>query len=226
MRVAVVILNWNARQLLETYLPSVLANLPDYAELIVADNDSTDDSLAYLREHHPNIRIIRNPENGGFAQGYNQALQQVEAEYYVLLNSDVEVTEQWIEPMVTYLDAHPEVVACQPKVRSHAIPDEFEYSGAAGGYIDHLGYPFCRGRLLNSMEKDSGQYDDAVEVFWATGACLFIRSEAFHALGGFDADFFAHMEEIDLCWRMKNRGKKIGCCGQSHVYHVGGGTLN
>lgn len=226
MKVAVVILNWNGRGFLEKFLPSVMKYNPSYSEVVVADNASTDDSLAFLRLNYPTVRIIQNQENGGFAKGYNDALKQVNADYYVLLNSDVEVTDKWIDPVITIMDADATIAACQPKIKNYNQKSYFEYAGAAGGFIDKFGYPFCRGRILDHIEEDKGQYDDDIEVFWATGACLFIRAEYFHQVNGFDEDFFAHMEEIDLCWRLKNVGFKIMFCSKSTVYHVGGGTLN
>lgn len=229
IKTAVVILNWNGirHKHLSTFLPNVLKLSSADAEVIVADNHSDDESVAWVRENYPEVRIIENPTNAGFATGYNLALKQVEAEYYVLLNSDIEVTENWIQPVIDLMDVDSNIAACQPKImsQSEAYRDEFEYAGAAGGYIDRYGYPFCRGRLFQNLEKDHGQYDDNCEVFWATGACMFVRAELYHKMNGLDDDFFAHMEEIDLCWRLKNQGYKIMYCGQSTVYHVGGGTL-
>lgn len=223
--VAVVILNWNGKHYLEKFLPTVLKHLPSYAEVIVADNKSTDDSVDYMQAHFPNVRLIQNKENGGFSKGYNAALSLVQADYYVLLNSDVEVAPYWIEPIYDFMEAHPEVAAAQPKILSYHQKDSFEYAGAAGGYIDKLGYPFCRGRVFQSLEKDLGQYDQNKEVFWASGSCMFVRAKLYHQLGGLDESFFAHMEEIDFCWRAKNHGYKIYCCPQSVIYHIGGGTL-
>ncbi len=226
MKVAVVILNYNGRKFLEQFLPNVIANCdPALAEVVVADNASTDDSVAFMRERFPDIRLIENESNGGFATGYNLALQQVEAQYYVLLNSDIEVTPNWIEPVVALMDADPQVAACQPKILSYYHKEQFEYAGACGGFIDKYGYPFCRGRVFQTLENDEGQYDEPMEVFWATGACMFVRADLYHQIGGLDDSFFAHMEEIDLCWRLKNAGYKIYCCPQSHIYHIGGGTL-
>jgi GT2 family glycosyltransferase len=225
MKTAVVILNWNGRNFLETFLPSVLEYSARCADVIVADNASTDDSVAFLQEHYPQIRIIEHPKNGGFSKGYNDALKQIDAEYYILLNSDVEVTPNWITPVIEMMDADPSIAACQPKLRSFEDRSQFEYAGAAGGFIDAYGYPFCRGRIFDVLEEDRGQYDDACEVFWATGACLFVRADLYHALGGLDEDFFAHMEEIDFCWRLKNNGHKVMYCPDSTVYHVGGGAL-
>lgn len=224
-KVAVVILNYNGQKFLETFLPSVIEHADGY-EIIIADNASTDGSLAYLKNHHSTLKIIQLPTNQGFAGGYNNALKEIEAEYYVLLNSDVEVSANWTKPIIDLMDTDKSIAACQPKIRSYHQKTHFEYAGAAGGYIDWLGYPFCRGRVFDSYEEDKGQYDDTQEIFWATGACMFVRANVFHQLGGFDAHFFAHMEEIDLCWRMKNAGYKIMYDSASTVYHVGGGTLH
>lgn len=224
-KVSIVILNWNGRQFLEKFLPGVITQSSHIAEIIVADNASTDGSVEYLHSYFPEVSVIMNPVNGGFAKGYNDALAQVESEYYILLNSDIEVTPNWIEPVIRMMDADRLIAACQPKLRSYHEPSCFEYAGAAGGFIDNYGYPFCRGRIFQVLEEDLGQYDEPAEVFWATGACLFVRAELFHRFGGFDNDFFAHMEEIDLCWRMKNAGYRIMVCPESLVYHVGGGTL-
>lgn len=226
MKVAVVILNWNGKNFLKKFLPSVVAYNADYAEIIVADNASTDDSVFFLKQHYPQIKIIQNTENGGFAKGYNDALKKVEAEYYVLLNSDIEVTSNWIEPVIQLMASDAAIAACQPKIRDFNRKTHFEYAGAAGGYIDKYGYMFCRGRIFDTIEEDKGQYNDTREIFWATGACLFIKSKCYHEMGGLDENFFAHMEEIDLCWRLKNYGYKIMYCSGSTVYHVGGGTLN
>ncbi len=225
MKVAVVILNYNGREHLETFLPSVIQHSGQH-DIIVADNASTDDSVNFLQKNYPNITLIENNSNGGFAKGYNEALKQVSADIYVLLNSDVEVTENWIDPVVQKMMAHPKVVACQPKILAYKRKDHFEHAGACGGYIDKNYFPFCRGRMFHVAEKDVGQYDNDAQIFWATGACMFIRSETFHEHGGFDADFFAHMEEIDLCWRIQNKGDEIWCFPESKVYHLGGGTLN
>lgn len=227
LKTAVVILNWNGRDMLRTFLPGVIAHSrqPDTA-VFVADNGSTDGSVEMLRsEFDEQVKIIELTENHGFAEGYNRALAAVEARYAVLLNSDVEVTPGWLDPLTTYLDAHPETAACQPKIRSHRQPAMFEYAGAAGGFIDKYGYPFCRGRILSVVEVDGGQYDSIAPVFWATGAALCIRTEDYHRAGGLDARFFAHMEEIDLCWRLRARGRQIVCIPQSTVYHVGAATL-
>ena len=224
-RTAVVILNWNGRQHLEQFLPSVVAHTPQQVRIIVADNGSTDDSVAFLAQHYPAIEIIRLERNYGFAEGYNRALEQVDAEFFILLNSDVEVTAGWVEPLVATLTNNRSVAAVAPKLRSYGNRDHFEYAGAVGGYIDVLGYPFCRGRILSTLEQDKGQYDTAQEVFWASGAAFCCRSDVFRMLGGFDADFFAHMEEIDLCWRMQLQGYKIMVEPHSTVYHLGGGTM-
>lgn len=224
-KVAVVILNYNGRKYLETFLPSVIEHSASF-EIIVADNASTDDSVSFIRNTFPSIKILQNTDNQGFAGGYNTALQHISAEYYVLLNSDVEVTPNWIKPIIDLMDSDKSIAACQPKIRSFTEKTHFEYAGAAGGYIDWLGYPFCRGRVFDTYEEDLGQYNDTKEVFWATGACMFVRASVFNEMGGFDANFFAHMEEIDLCWRIKNAGNKIFYCSNSTVFHVGGGTLH
>ena len=212
--------------MLRTFLPSVVRySEGGDIEVCVADNASTDTSVDMLQKEFPSVKTILLEQNHGFADGYNLALQQVEAEYVVLLNSDVEVTERWLEPMIDYLDNHPEVAACQPKIRSQRQKEYFEYAGAAGGFIDKYGYPFCRGRIMDVVEKDKGQYDTVIPVFWATGAALFIRRADYLEVGGLDGRFFAHMEEIDLCWRLRSRGREIVCIPQSVVYHVGGATL-
>jgi GT2 family glycosyltransferase len=223
-RLAIVILNFNGRHFLEKFLPVVLEHHEGYP-VIVADNASTDDSVAWLQAQYPQVRTIVLPQNTGYAGGYNEALRQVEAEYYVLLNSDVAVTENWIEPVLEQFDTWPRLAATQPKIRAYYQRNSFEYAGASGGFLDALGYPFCRGRVFDTLEVDQGQYNEPRQVFWATGACLFVRSAAFWEVGGFDADFFAHMEEIDFCWRLHHRGYDVAVCPQSTVYHVGGGTL-
>lgn len=225
MKVAIVILNWNGRKMMEQYLPSVVEYSRGEAEVIVADNASTDDSVVWLSEHYPHLRVILLDQNYGFAEGYNQALRQVDSEYYVLLNSDVEVTHHWLTPLIEEMDAHEEIAACQPKLLSMTNRDAFEYAGASGGFIDRYGYPFCRGRVFDVVEDDNGQYDDAKEVLWATGACMMIRAKDYWDAGGLDGRFFAHNEEIDLCWRLHRMGKHIFCFPESTVYHVGGGTL-
>lgn len=224
--IAIVILNWNGKKFLEKFLGNVVENSQKYAEIIVADNASTDDSIDYLQKHFPSIRIIENTTNYGFAEGYNRALSKVKADYYVLLNSDIEVAKDWIQPVIEMMENDKQIGAAQPKILSYQEKDHFEYAGAAGGYIDKYGYPFCRGRLFQSIEKDQNQYNDSVEIFWATGACLFVRAELYNKLGGLDNDFFAHMEEIDFCWRLKNADYKIMYCPHSIIYHVGGGTLS
>ncbi len=223
--VAVVILNFNGKSFLEQFLPSVLATDYSNSTIYVADNGSSDDSLAFVQETFTTVKTLDLKENWGFAEGYNKALKQITADYYVLLNSDVEVTNNWIHPMVELLESDRTIAAAQPLIRMHGHEHLFEYAGAAGGWIDKLGYPFCRGRIFDELEEDKGQYSDTTEVFWATGAALFIRAELYHNLGGLDGDFFAHMEEIDLCWRLKRAGYKIMVCPESVVYHVGGGTL-
>ena len=226
MKVSVVILNWNGEEMLRRFLPSVVASVPErYGEVCVADNASTDASCEVVSKEFPSVRLIRLDKNYGFAEGYNRALQQVEAEYVVLLNSDVEVSEGWLEPMVTYMDEHPEVAACQPKLLSYRVRDHFEYAGASGGFIDRYGYPFCRGRIFEEVEMDKGQYDTVLPVFWATGAALMVRLDVYRKVGGLDGRFFAHMEEIDLCWRLRSRGYQLVCIPSSTVYHVGGATL-
>lgn len=224
-KVAVVILNWNGKSFLDKFLPFVI-KFSSEAQIIVADNNSTDDSVQFLKNNFPQVKIIINSSNDGFSTGYNLALKQVEAQYYVLLNSDVEVTENWLEPIIALLDSNKNIAACQPKILDYHHKAKFEYAGASGGFIDKYGYPFCRGRFFNELEEDKGQYNNSAEVFWATGACMFVRAEVFWKVGGFDDDYFAHMEEIDLCWRMKNIGYQIYVEPKSHVYHVGGGTLN
>ena len=225
---AIVILNYNGAAMLERYLPLVTAHSP-HADIIVADNASSDDSIDMLRREFPSVRIITFDRNWGFAGGYNHAFDilREEGKYddYLLLNSDVEVTPHWLVPLREYMDAHPEVAACQPKIRSARRRGDFEYAGACGGFIDFYGYPFCRGRVMGMVEKDEKQYEDVIPVMWATGACLYIRAKDWHEVGGLDAGFFAHQEEIDLCWRLRSRGRGVVCVPQSMIYHVGGGTL-
>lgn len=221
---AVVILNYNGAGMLRRFLPSVIKYSPE-ASIYVADNGSSDESCYVVRNEFPAVKLMVLDHNYGFAEGYNRALAQVDEEYAVLLNSDVEVTRGWLSPMTQFLDSNPEVAACQPKLLSFKQKDFFEYAGAAGGFIDKWGYTFCRGRIFNTVERDSGQYDDTTDVFWATGAALMIRNEVYKNNGGLDGRFFAHMEEIDLCWRLRSRGYRIACVPQSHVYHVGGATL-
>ena len=223
-KIAVVILNYNGRSFLEKFLPDVVAHSAPYP-VIVADNASTDDSVAYLRENFPQVRIILLPKNGGYSTGYNESLAMIAAEYYVLLNSDVAVTPDWLPPFLAYFEANPQVKALQPKIRAFHQPTHFEYAGAAGGFLDKWGYPFCRGRIFDTLEADNAQYDQALPIFWASGACLVIRAATYRALGGLDADFFAHMEEIDLCWRIWRSGGEVHYLPTSCVYHVGGGTL-
>ncbi|MFH1120409.1 MAG: glycosyltransferase family 2 protein [Bacteroidota bacterium] len=225
VKTAVVILNWNGKSFLEKFLPSVLKHSRGYASVIVADNASADGSVDFLKKAFPEVGIIQNSVNGGFAKGYNDALAQVDADFFILLNSDIEVTENWIQPVIELMERDQMIAACQPTIRSYHHPEKFEYAGAAGGFIDAFGYPFCRGRLFKHLENDQGQYNEPVEVFWATGACMFVRAEVFTKFGGFDEDFFAHMEEIDFCWRVKHAGYKIMVCPKSKVFHVGGGTL-
>ena len=224
-KIAVVILNWNGKSFLTKFLPSVI-NFSEQADIIVADNASTDNSVGYLNENFPTVKTLLLDQNYGFAGGYNQALKQVDAEYYVLLNSDVEVTENWLAPLLVLLEKDPTIAACQPKIKAYHNKSHFEYAGAAGGFLDKYGYPFCQGRIFDTVEKDTNQYPECAEVFWASGAALFIKAKAYHEIGGLDEFYFAHMEEIDLCWRLKNRGYRIMFCPTSTVYHVGGGTLN
>jgi GT2 family glycosyltransferase len=225
-KVAIVILNWNGRKYLQQFLPSVIkySNNPEN-KIVVADNNSSDDSVSYIKEFFPQIEIVRFSRNYGYAKGYALSLPQISAKYYVLLNSDIEVTPGWIDPIVKLMDDDKQIAAAMPKIRAYHRREYFEYAGAAGGFIDKYGYPFCQGRILNEIEKDNGQYDHYKEIFWASGACMFLRASAYIKTGGFDGDFFAHMEEIDLCWRLKRLGYKIFYCPDSVVYHVGGGTL-
>lgn len=223
--VAVVILNWNGKHFLEKFLPSVMQSSYANLSIIVADNASTDDSVSFLQNNFPSIKIILNTSNEGFAKGYNTSLTQVSADYYILLNSDVEVTKGWVEPIVSLMEKDKKIAVCQPKILSFENKSEFEYAGASGGWIDKFGYPFSRGRVFDFCENDEGQYDDTAEIFWASGAAFFIRASVYHELNGFDKSFFAHQEEIDLCWRIKRAGYKIFVVPSSVVYHVGGGTL-
>ncbi|NEW82892.1 MAG: glycosyltransferase family 2 protein [Mariniphaga sp.] len=227
MRLSIVILNWNGCHHLRRFLPSVLKySNYDWAEIVVADNYSSDESREVVEKEFPNVKYLQLDRNYGFAEGYNRALKNNEAEYILLLNSDVEVTGNWLEPMLKIMDSNPLIGACQPKIMQLEHPEKFEYAGASGGFIDHYGYPFCRGRIVNFMEQDLGQYDLPISVFWASGAAILVRGKLWHEFEGFDADFWAHMEEIDLCWRMKNRGFKIAVCPQSKVFHLGGGSLS
>ena len=223
-KAAIVILNYNGRNFLERFLPSVINYSPPHT-VYVADSASTDDSVPWMRANYPQVHLLPLSINQGYAGGYNRALAEIKAEYYILLNSDVEVTEGWLEPLLQLLDKNPNIAACQPKVLAFHDKTQFEYAGAAGGYMDWLGYAYCRGRIFDHCETDRGQYDTTVPVFWASGACFVVRAELFHKMGGFDEDFFAHMEEIDLCWRLHLGGYDVYCCPQSVVYHVGGGTL-
>lgn len=223
--VKIVILNWNGTAHLRRYLPSVVAAAPGGVGVVVADNGSTDGSAEMLRREFPSVEVLQLDRNYGFAEGYNRALAQVEADYYVLLNSDVETPAGWLAPLVDCLERNPGVAAAAPKLLSDTDRSRFEYAGASGGYVDYLGYPFCRGRILRTVERDEGQYDDERDVFWVSGAAFCCRASVFHALGGFDADFFAHMEEIDLCWRIRLAGRQVWAIPESHVYHLGGGSL-
>jgi GT2 family glycosyltransferase len=227
IKTAIVILNWNGRHFLEKFLPSVIAHstIPDTG-IWVTDNGSSDESVDFIKKTYPQIKLVLLDKNYGFAEGYNKALAQIQAKYFLLLNSDIEVTAGWITPLVRILDTRPDVAAVMPKLRMYDNRDLFEYAGAAGGFLDKFGYPFCRGRIFQTVEKDTGQFDAEKEIFWATGACMLVRSDLFHLVGDFDGSFFAHMEEIDLCWRLKNCGYKILYTPESMVFHVGGGTLN
>ena len=224
-KVAIVILNWNGQKMLAKYLPNVVEYSRQDAEIWVADNNSSDQSMLLLETQFPHVKTIVLEQNFGFAEGYNRALEQIEAEYYVLLNSDVEVAHHWLTPLIEFMDSHPQVAACQPKLLAEYDKDMFEYAGACGGFLDKFGYPFCRGRIFETVERDNGQYDYQQEVLWATGACMMIRARDYWEAGGLDGRFFAHNEEIDLCWRLRLMGRKIYCIPESEVYHVGGGTL-
>lgn len=224
-RVAVVILSWNGKHFLEQFLPSVVTSTYPNLEIWMADNHSTDGTADYMRQCWPQLKLLVLERNEGFAAGYNAALKQIEADYYVLLNQDVEITPGWIEPVIARMEADAAIAAAQPKLLAQQRKDEFEYAGGAGGFMDRWGYPFCRGRIFDVTEMDAGQYNQSREVFWATGAAMFVRAKLFHRFGGFDGDLFAHMEEIDLCWRLKNAGYKIFCVCESVAYHVGGGSL-
>src|SRR5574344_1219898 len=227
MDTAVVILNWNGKKFLETYLPSLTQNTDrENAFIVVADNGSTDGSVEWMEVNYPDIRVIEFDKNWGFTGGYNRAFNEIDADYYVLLNSDIEVTPGWLDNLLSFMEDNPDVGICQPKVLAMHDKTSFEYAGAAGGFIDRYGYPFCRGRILSKVEKDHGQYDEPMETFWATGACLMIRSSLYHHLGGLDESFFAHMEEIDLCWRAKLLGYEVWCVPSSVIYPVGGGTFH
>ena len=225
MKLAIVILNWNGKTLLETFLPSVIEHSSGH-DIYVVDNASTDNSVLFLESKYPTINCIKLSQNLGYAGGYNESLKQINADVYCLLNSDIEVTKNWISPILKIFNSDPNTHIIQPKILDYNQKNKFEYAGAGGGFIDQLGYPYCRGRIFNSIEEDTGQYDDRLEIFWASGACLFIRTETFNSLEGFDHKYFAHMEEIDLCWRAKNKGYRIEYTGASTVYHVGGASLN
>lgn len=225
-KVAVVILNWNGQNYLQKFLPSVMASTWANLEIVVGDNASTDHSVEFLQTNYPQVKLIRNNENYGYTGGYNKVLEHVEADYYVLLNSDIEVMPDWIQPVISLMETDELIAVAAPKIKSFADKSSFEHAGAAGGFIDKFGFPFCRGRLFNVVEKDLGQYNQSGQVFWASGAAFFIKSRYWKLSGGFDEQFFAHMEEIDLCWRLKNMGCKIMYCAESTVYHVGGGTLD
>ena len=227
MKTAVVILNWNTEDFLRKFLPGLIRSCEkvEGAEVVVADNDSSDDSMMVMKEVFPQVKTIQFEKNLGFTGGYNRAFKEIDCKYFVLINSDIEVTDNWLEPLVEWMDSHPECGACAPKLHSWQERDKFEYAGAAGGYLDCFGYPFCRGRIMKRLEIDNGQYDSPQDVFWATGACLMVRSEVYRNLGGLDDRFFAHMEEIDLCWRMQLQGWKVTVVPEAVVYHVGGGTL-
>ncbi len=226
MKLAIIILNWNGQKLLKKFLPSVVkySNVKNVA-IYIADNASTDDSIEFVEENYPDIKIVKNQQNGGYAKGYNDALQHINADIYALVNSDIEVTKNWLEPIISTFENEPNTAIIQPKILDFKNKENFEYAGAGGGYIDKFGYPYCRGRIFNELEIDKQQYDDSSEIFWASGACFFIRSKVFHQLGGFDEDYFAHQEEIDLCWRAHNTNHTIKYVGGSSVYHIGGATL-
>jgi GT2 family glycosyltransferase len=226
IKTAIVILNWNGISFLKMFLGNVASkSVSENTEIYVADNGSTDGSCEWIEENYKEVKVIRFDKNHGFAGGYNLALELIDAEYFVLINSDVEVTDGWLLPMISYMDNHPDVASCQPKILSYNNRDFFEYAGAAGGFIDKFGYPFCRGRILNCIEKDEGQYDSPADIFWSTGACMAVRSKAWEKCNGFDSDFFAHMEEIDLCWRFHRAGYRVSFIPQSKVFHFGGGAL-
>ena len=227
MKVSIVILNWNGSGFLRRFLPSVIKySTYDWTEIVVADNGSTDDSREVIENEFPTVKYLQLEQNYGFAEGYNRALQHNEADYYLLLNSDVEVTENWLKPLLKFMQANQDIGACQPKILQLDHPEKFEYAGASGGFIDRFGYPFCRGRIMNVQETNEGQYDDPISIFWASGAAVLIRASVWRELEGFDASFYAHMEEIDLCWRMKNIGYKVAVYPNSVVYHLGGGSLS
>ncbi|MCF6296539.1 MAG: glycosyltransferase family 2 protein [Flavobacteriaceae bacterium] len=226
MKIAIVILNWNGRQLLEKFLPSVVKYSCDDATIYVADNNSDDNSIEFLETAYPEIKIIKNKTNGGYAKGYNDALQHIDADVFALVNSDIEVTKDWLKPIIKQFKENKNTAAIQPKLLDYKDKSKFEYAGAAGGFIDFMGYPYCKGRIFSELEIDENQYDDSYDIFWASGACFFIKSAVFHQLNGFDEDYFSHQEEIDLCWRIQNEGYNIQYVGASTVYHVGGATLS
>ena len=225
MKIAIVILNWNGRELLEKFLPSVVAYSLEDAEIYVADNNSTDESIAFLKKEYPQVKIIQNSVNGGYAKGYNDALKRIKADVYALVNSDIEVTKDWLKPIKAVFEQNSQTAIVQPKLLDYKDKSKFEYAGAAGGFVDFMGYPFCRGRIFMDLEQDKGQYNEVADIFWASGACFFIKSDIYHELQGFDEQYFAHQEEIDLCWRVQNEGYTIQYVGNSEVYHVGGATL-
>ncbi len=225
MKTAIVILNWNGKKLLEQFLPSIVNFSSEIAEVYVADNASTDDSISFIKQHYPSVKIVVNNENGGYAKGYNDALKHIEADIFCLINSDIEVTQNWLPPILNIFEKEENTAIIQPKILDYKDKSKFEYAGAGGGFVDFLGYPYCRGRLFNSLEEDKGQFNDITDIFWASGACFFIRSNVFNKLEGFDEDYFAHQEEIDLCWRTQNEGFGIKYVGTSTVYHIGGATL-
>ncbi|MCG1037175.1 glycosyltransferase family 2 protein [Polaribacter sargassicola] len=225
MKIAIVILNWNGQKLLQQFLPSVVEFSTTQADIYIADNASTDDSIKYVQEYFPSVKIIKNTTNGGYAKGYNDALKNLDTDIYCLLNSDVEVTKNWLNPIIDVFKKNKNTAIIQPKLLDFKDKTKFEYAGAGGGYVDLYGYPYCRGRVFNNLETDKGQFNDTTDIFWASGACLFIRSKIYHQLGGFDEDYFAHQEEIDLCWRVQNNNYSIKYVGASTVYHVGGATL-
>jgi len=225
LKIAIVILNWNGRKLLEKFLPSVVKFSLGDAEVYVADNNSSDSSIDFLKAHYPEVKIVRNSTNGGYAKGYNDALKNIDADVYALVNSDIEVTENWLKPIKQVFEANEKTAVVQPKLLDFKNKSKFEYAGAAGGFVDFMGYPLCRGRIFMELEQDNGQFNDIADIFWASGACFFIRSEIYHKLKGFDESYFAHQEEIDLCWRVQNEGYGIRYVGSSEVYHVGGATL-
>ena len=225
MKIAIVILNWNGKSLLEKFLPSVVKFSKEDADIYVADNNSSDDSIAFLKSAYPEVKIVQNKINGGYAKGYNDALKLIDADVYALVNSDIEVTKDWLKPIIKQFNTNKNTVVIQPKLLDFKDKTKFEYAGAAGGFVDFMGYPFCKGRIFMELEKEEHQYDEVSPIFWASGACFFIKSDIFHLLNGFDEDYFAHQEEIDLCWRIQNQGYEIQYVGSSTVYHVGGATL-